>query len=504
MRILHKILGITGILFVLFYLYSSVYEIYDSNTDWWLQGLNYVTLSIECLALIISFQILSQLGEAFLPYEKSFTFKSKLETYPFISIFIPIFNVSPKILDYTLIKLGEQNYPKEAFEVYVGDDSSNHQLAEECKAICQKHEVTYVYDSSNKGYKAGMMNILLKKSQSDLVAVFDVDHSPLPQTLSYFVQAFQKYPEYDFVQAKNRFRNVSNFITIWSALMYAQYFQVLVRSKTKANTVLFNGSSTCFRRDVLMTLGGFPTETFTEDADLTFLFAIHGKKGYFLDYFASYGLVPETFDHQISQLWRWAHGGTSVLLLRAKQLFKAKIKMNQKVDLSSNMGLFTLTISAYVYALLLLPIYLANSTPLRLELGGFPAVLLMPIGVAFIYAYNALLAIYFGRKDGQEELKYRHLLIFIVLALAANPYSIGAVWYALIKKRGPSDPKSSWNPPIRVRLWGFVFFIIGLTGIAFFIPVLIGGKTWVLIFILLGLTLVPAFPISLIYKKKVV
>ncbi|MCG3218368.1 MAG: hypothetical protein KAR35_05160, partial [Candidatus Heimdallarchaeota archaeon] len=246
----------------------------------------------------------------------------------------------------------------------------------------------------------------------------------------------------------------------------------------------------------------FPTETFTEDSDLTFIYAIHGKKGYFLDYFASYGLVPETFNHQISQLWRWAHGGTSVLLLRAKGLFKSRIKLNQKLDLASNMGLFTLTISAYAYALLLLPIYFTNTSPSRFELGGFPAVLLMPIAVAFIYAYNALLAIYFGRKDGQEELKYRHLLIFIVLALAANPFSIGAVWNALIKKRGPNDPKSSWNPPIRVRFWGLIFFIIGLAGILFFIPVLLGGKMWVLIFILLGLTLVPALPVSIIYKNK--
>jgi cellulose synthase (UDP-forming) len=415
---------------------------------------------------------------------------------------VPIYDVSPEILDYTLIKLSEQTYPKESFEVYVGDDSSNQQLAEECQKICQKHEVTYVYDNSNKGYKAGMMNILLKKSQSDLVVVFDVDHAPLPKTLSYFVQALQRYPEYDFVQAKNRFRNVSNYITVWSALMYAQYFQVLVRSKTISDTVLFNGSSACFRRDGLMTIGGFPTETFTEDSDLTFLFAIHGQKGYFLDYFASYGLVPETFNHQISQLWRWAHGGTSVLLLRAKQLFKAPIKMNQKFDLSSNMGLFTFTISTYFYAVMLLPIYLANSTPLRLELGAFPAVLLMPIAVASIYAYNALLAIYFGRKDGQEELKYRHLLIFIVLAIAANPYSMSAVLNAFIKRRGPTDPKSSWNPQIRARFWGFIFFIIGLTGIIFFIPVALGGKLWVLIFIFLGVTLVPAFPVSIMYRNK--
>ena len=166
------------------------------------------------------------------------------------------------------------------------------------------------------------------------------------------------------------------------------------------------------------------------------------------------------------------------------------------------MGLFTLTISAYIYALLLLPIFIADSTPSRLDLGGFPTVLLMPLAVAFIYSYNALLAIYFGRKDGQDVLKYRHLSIFIILALAANPYSMGAVWNAIIKRRGPSDPKSSWNPAIRVRFWGFIFFIIGLAGIFYFLPIFLGGKLWVLVFILLGATLVPAFPVSIIYNKK--
>ena len=209
-RLLHKIIGLAGLLFVIFYLYTSFYKIITSDSDWWLQGFNYITLFIECLALIFSFQMLSQLGDAFIPYKKALPFKTKMDSYPSISVFVPIHNVSPEILEYTLVKLSEQTYPKEAFEVYVGDDSSNQQLAKSCQKVCQKHDVKYVYDNSNKGFKAGMMNILLEKSQSDLVAVFDVDHAPFPKTLAYFAQAILKFPDYDFVQAKNRFRNVFN------------------------------------------------------------------------------------------------------------------------------------------------------------------------------------------------------------------------------------------------------------------------------------------------------
>ncbi len=69
------------------------------------------------------------------------------------------------------------------------------------------------------------------------------------------------------------------------------------------------GSTACFRREAIESVGGFPENTFTEDVALATKLLVNGRSGLFVNFYGSSGTVPNTFEEHISQLWRWSHGG---------------------------------------------------------------------------------------------------------------------------------------------------------------------------------------------------
>ncbi len=476
---------------------SSIIIIEVKGTPW-VKLVQTVLLLFEFLAIISAGLLFGTFTAPLTSSNKSPHIVQEKEL-PHVDVFVPIKNEPLIFISKTLESLTHQNYPEEKLHIYVGNDSENLSYVGELEKLCNDLGVFLIHQE-NHAYKAGMLNILLEESDSPIIITFDHDHVPAPTAVKDLVSTLISLPpKYAFVQAKARFGNIKNQLHAWAALLYAQYFEIIDVAKDKKGTLIYNGTTAAFRRNAIAVVGGFPTDTFTEDAGLSTLFMIYGYQGYFLNKVLSEGTVPESYSKQVRQLWRWSHGGTSILRKRGKDLLSTPhLTLGQKIDALSAYLLFIVLVGAYIYVMIVF-ILIFYGIPLYRPNYHFPSSILAPTLISLVYAMMAIYAMILARRNEGINFSFANFIVPLIISVATNPFLFGAVFLALMNKRGPDDPKAQWNRKINVRMSTLAYFAIGLLLIYSGYYYVMLGFNDAYLAVLIGLTLIPGIFLHLLY-----
>ena len=255
---------------------------------------------------------------------------------PHVDVYIPTYDEDLHILSPTLIAASQLRYPKDKLHVYVLDDGGTQQKcknadpikaaaavrrAAELKAIAKQFGATYLTRERNVRAKAGNINNALSKTSGDLIAVFDCDHVPsadfLEKTVGFFLadsKLFLVQTPHNLINADPLERNLSRFDRSpgENELFYGAYKQGL----DSWGATFFCGSAALLSRKVLMSIGGFATQTVTEDAETTLEALKNGYSTLYYNHAMISGLQPETFSSFIQQRVRWAQGMIQIFLLK--------------------------------------------------------------------------------------------------------------------------------------------------------------------------------------------
>jgi len=255
-----------------------------------------------------------------------------ITNYPTVDIMVTVVDEPLSLLRQTLVGCLSQEYPKDRFTVYVLDDG--HRL--EAKRLAITLGCGYLRRPDRPRHaKAGNLNHALRLTDGDLVAVFDVDHVPARTFLKETVGFFDD-PKVAMVQTPHHFYNpdifqrnlrVGNLVKNEQAL----FFRSLQVGRDRHNSAFFAGSGGLFRRQPLEEIGGFQTQTITEDIHTSMTLHAKGYRSCYLNRVLSAGLMPETFEGYLKQRKRWAMGCIQVLL-RDNPLTKRGLTFAQRVD----------------------------------------------------------------------------------------------------------------------------------------------------------------------------
>ena len=255
-----------------------------------------------------------------------------ITTYPTVDIMVTVVDEPLPILRQTLIGCLAQEYPKDRFTVYVLDDGHRPDTRKLATALgCE-----YIARPDRPRHaKAGNLNHALRLSSSDLIAVFDVDHIPARAFLKETVGFFDD-PKVAIVQTPHHFYNPDVFqrnLRVGEEVKNEQalFFRALQAGRDSHNSAFFAGSGGLFRRGPLMQIGGFQTQTITEDIHTSMNLHARGYKSCYLNKVLSAGLMPETFEGYLKQRKRWAMGCIQVLL-RDNPLTKRGLTLAQRID----------------------------------------------------------------------------------------------------------------------------------------------------------------------------
>ena len=244
------------------------------------------------------------------------------ERYPDVDVLIATHNEDPELLYKTINACTFMEYPdKSKVHIYVCDDTNRLEVAK----LADELGVGYFGLADNKDAKSGNYNNALRQTSSPLVATFDADMIPyrefLLETVPYFVEQVEAYEngdDYDkskvgLIQTPQSFYNADIFqfnLFSESTLPNEQDFfskEINVGNNSHGAAV-YTGSNTVIFRKAIEDVGGFPTDTITEDFELGVRMNAAGYVNYSTKSPMASGLTPTDLKSVIKQRTRWGRG----------------------------------------------------------------------------------------------------------------------------------------------------------------------------------------------------
>ena len=241
---------------------------------------------------------------------------------PLVTIIVPAFN-EEAVIDSAVQSLLELDYP--AYEILVVDDGSSDGTAARVAALEGHYgDVTIRLVSKENGGKAAALNTGIALARHPFVLCMDGDSRLTPPTLRYAMRHFRD-PRVAAVAGNVKVVNRRNLWTKLQALEYIEGLNMARRAQGFLRAVnIIPGPIGIFRRDVLTQVGGYDTDTFAEDADLTLKLLTAGYHVIFEDQAIAYTEAPEELLDLLKQRYRWTRGILQSLMKRKAWLFLPK------------------------------------------------------------------------------------------------------------------------------------------------------------------------------------
>jgi biofilm PGA synthesis N-glycosyltransferase PgaC len=243
-------------------------------------------------------------------------------TTPRVTIIVPVYNEASVIVA-ALRSLLALRYP--SFDILVVDDGSTDQTFERASSLEGHHgDVTVRVVRKANGGKASALNTGIALARTPLVLCMDGDSRLTPDTLQHAVRHFAD-PRVGAVAGNVKVLNRTNVWTRLQALEYIEGLNLARRAQGFMHAVnIIPGPIGVFRRDVLLSIGGYDSDTFAEDADLTLKILTTGWHIVYEDRAIAWTEAPEVFVDLIQQRYRWTRGILQALAKRGVWLTRRK------------------------------------------------------------------------------------------------------------------------------------------------------------------------------------
>lgn len=309
--------------------------------------------------LLIASEIIASLGTFELFWRKKEESVLELpdipvEWYPHVDVFIATHNESVELLYNTVNAATFMDYPDpRKVHIYLCDDSNRIETAD----LAKKLGIGYLGLENNKDAKSGNLNHALSKTDSPLVVTFDADMIPrssfLMKSIPYFfLPELKKNGEGVWMERENEEKDKDErigFVQTPQSFYNPDLFQYNLFSETsipneqdfftkeinvmrnQSNSVAYTGSNTVLLRKALEDIGGFPTDTITEDFETGIKIQSEGYTSLASEEVLANGLAPTSIKELISQRIRWARGVI-------QSIHNCRVPFNKKLPISSRIS----------------------------------------------------------------------------------------------------------------------------------------------------------------------
>ena len=301
--------------------------------------------------------------------------KIAAEEYPDVDIFISTYNEPCDLLRRTINGCNHLRYPdKRKVHVWLCDDNRRPEM----RALAKRMGVGYFDRPDNKGAKAGNLNHALALTSAPYIVTLDADmivkSDFLLKTIPYFVDVEKRNAELPedqqvhlgLLQTPQAFYDPD----VFQHALYSEtrttneqdyFYRTIEVARTGSNSVIYGGSNTIISREALEAVGGFYTESITEDFATGLLIESAGFVSLGLGEPLASGRTPHTFKEHIQQRTRWGRG--VIVTARKLHLFtRPGLTFRQRISYWSS--------EAYWYSPIKNLIYICS--PLLFAVFGLP------------------------------------------------------------------------------------------------------------------------------------
>jgi exo-beta-1,3-glucanase (GH17 family)/cellulose synthase/poly-beta-1,6-N-acetylglucosamine synthase-like glycosyltransferase len=235
---------------------------------------------------------------------------------PKVSVHVPAHREPPEMLKATLDAVARLDYPNFECVVVINntpDPAFWRPIEDHCRTLGERFK--FINEDNVSGYKAGALRLALAHTAADaeIIGVIDADYVVRPDWLKDLVPVFAD-PKVGMVQAPQDHRDGDR--TVMHHAMngeYAGFFDIGMVQRNEANAIIVHGTMCLMRRDALVSVGGWSSDTIVEDCDLGLQVLEHGWQIHYTNRRYGHGLLPDTFEAYKKQRHRWAYGGFQIL-----------------------------------------------------------------------------------------------------------------------------------------------------------------------------------------------
>ena len=370
------------ILSILFVSFSELSELYQYEESMIQASIVFIlTFSIIVISryfILLLLSMLNLLRDAKNPKKRK-TIHDKM-----VSVIVPCYN-EEMVLKSSLLSLIDQTYKN--YEIIVVDDGSSDKtyLIAKSMEFIENNKRLVALTKPNAG-KANALNFGISKAKGELILTVDADSKLSSSAIELMTEYFDD-PQIGAVAGSVY---VTNQNTLWSKLQALEYIQGLnlVRNG-QAYLKLVNiipGPIGMFRKSAVLEVGGYQSDTYAEDCDLTLNLI---NKRYKIDYeidAVSYTEAPETLTELLKQRYRWTRGILQSVLKHKDKLWKLH------KNFSMSMVMWYMLFEAILWP--------------------------------FAFVFANIFMIYVGVTAGHNSMFIYWWLIFTVLDLAASLYCV--------------------------------------------------------------------------------
>ncbi|MGK7313372.1 MAG: glycosyltransferase family 2 protein [Candidatus Longimicrobiales bacterium M2_2A_002] len=260
---------------------------------------------------------------------------------PPVSIVLPAYNEG-RVIEAAIRSLLRLDYPR--YEVIVIDDGSTDETAKLASAFEGQFDTVRVrvYSKLNGG-KASALNMGLRMADYPFVVTMDGDSLLEPNALRDSMHHFLR-DDVGAVAGNVKVGNRKNLLTRLQALEYIEGLNIPRRAQAVMRAVnIVPGPIGIFRRSVLLEVGGYDSDTFAEDTDLTLKILSAGWRVVYEERAVALTEAPETLEALIRQRYRWTRG-----ILQALDKHRGLIK-DRDTDPASRFSIINLLFEILVW-----------------------------------------------------------------------------------------------------------------------------------------------------------
>ncbi|MEO6026661.1 MAG: glycosyltransferase [Candidatus Binatia bacterium] len=262
--------------------------------------------ALLCFLILLIVRYFAMLWFAFLGHLETASDADIVGHPPLVSVLVPAYNEAVCIAS-SIRSIAALDYPNK--EIIVIDDGSTDDTywcaLEEGKRI---RGVSVRVLSQKNGGKASALNHGIREAQGAFVLCVDGDSNLAPQSLREGMRHFAD-PNVVAVAGNVKVANRRNLLTWLQALEYVEGLNLMRSAQAFFRTVnIIPGPLGIFRREAVLAVGGYSTDTFAEDCDLTLSLLAQGWKIKYESRAVAFTEAPERLYPLLKQRYRWTRG----------------------------------------------------------------------------------------------------------------------------------------------------------------------------------------------------
>ena len=308
---------IVSLLLVMAGLTIAFYLYFPSN---WQKGNTWVEFATTIMLYYLLFIFARTIFLLSLSFVESFFSKKMkpVETYPLVTIIVPCFNEEIGIAR-AIESIRKINYPN--IEILVVDDGSTDKTFEIVKALESEYFVRLIHQE-NSG-KSNALNNGIKQALGDYFVCMDSDSVLSENLLMDSIPFFEIDPNLAAVAGAVEVGNDTSIITRFQKLEYIVGLNFHKMAQSCLNLVtIVPGPIGVFKKKAVLSVGGYHTDTFAEDCDLSMRLLMAGFNIKYNGKIKARTEAPDQFSSLITQRYRWSRGMVQAIIKSVIDLAK--------------------------------------------------------------------------------------------------------------------------------------------------------------------------------------